>query len=84
MPLWDKELRRVDFRLIWWMLSDMTEDGLLKSGWRVRAQKALGQCQSVISDSSHRLRAAGVIRFRENQRAAWVLGEAFDKDSDGN
>ncbi len=80
MPLWDAGLRRIDHRLIWWMLEDMREDGLLAAGWRGRARRSLRQCQSVISESSERLRAAGVIRFHRYQRAAWVLGEAFEKD----
>lgn len=82
-PIYSKELRRLDYRLIFWLLSHQNVDkgmptGVVKSGWRTLAQRDLKTHHRLLWESVKRLRAAGVIRSEPYQRNLRVDGSAFE------
>ncbi len=79
-PLWQqKQLLRIDHRLIWWFLAHMRDDGMVSHGWRQRAMLDLRIPNSTLFESQVRLKAIGAIRFHKYQRALWVCAEPFTK-----
>ena len=83
MPLYDKPLRALDHRLLWWLLDHQTVErgkptGAVKEGWRTQALDELKTHRPLLWAAERRLRNAGVITSEKNQRSLVINAKAFE------
>ena len=81
-PIYQKPLRALDHRLIWFLLShqviqDGKPTGTVAAGWRQQAIRELKTYRTKLYEAEKRLKAAGVIACEPRQRNVRIIGEAF-------
>lgn len=84
-PLYNRPLRALDFRLLFWLLQHQEYREGQPTGfiarttpsWRVRATEELNTHRQLLTKAEARLRAAGVITSIPHHREVQINPEAF-------
>lgn len=81
-PIYNRGLRALDYRLIFWLLShqvviDGVRTGTVAAGWRQQAVQELKTYRMKVWAAEKRLREAGVIASEPRQRNVRIIPEAF-------
>lgn len=84
-PLYNRPLRALDFRLLFWLLTQQEYRDGVPTGfiprtvpsWRVRAAAELHTHRQLLTKAEARLRAAGVITSKPHHREVQINAEAF-------
>ena len=73
MKIYDHDLPPTAWRMLWWLLCNMDDDGDIQGRWKHKASEELGIHRVWANDCAVKLRDAGLINYQERSKMVRVL-----------